>query len=69
MTAMDVVFTLKPEDELTDEQISEVEAARNMPPVEDEDCPELDPQRTPELWAKALEALAERNRRMAQHMA
>ena len=66
---MDVYFNLKPDDELTREQIIEIEAARDLPYVEDEDNPELDPQKTPELWNKAMEALAERNRRMAQRMA
>ena len=28
-----------------------------------------DPRKNPELWAKALDALAERNRRMAKRMA
>ena len=66
---VEVVFTLRAEDELTKEQIKEIEAARDMPCVEDEDNPALDPQKTPELWNKAMEALAERNRRMAQRMA
>ena len=66
---MDVRFTLRPEDELTEEQIREIEASRDMAYVEDEDSPLLDPQKTPELWAKALEALGDRNRRMAQRMA
>ena len=66
---MDVFFTLKPEDELTEAQIREIEAAGRLPFAEDDDNPTLDPQKTPELWAKALEALADRNRRMAQRMA
>ena len=67
--AVDVRFTLKPEDELTDEQIREIEASREMPFVQDEDSPLLDPDTTPELWANALKALGDRNRRMAQRMA
>lgn len=35
----------------------------------DEDCPEIDPQKTPELWAKMMDALARRNCKMAQRMA
>lgn len=66
---MDLRFTLRPEDELTKEQIEEIEASRYMAYVEDEDSPLIDPEKTPELWAKALEALADRNRRMAQRMA
>lgn len=57
------------EKELTEEQLREIETARNMPYVEDEDCPEVDPQRTPELWSEMMKALAERNRRMAERMA
>lgn len=66
---MDIEFSLKPGDELTEEQIKEIEASRAYEYVEDEDSPLIDPEKTPELWAKALEALADRNRRMAQRMA
>jgi hypothetical protein len=55
--------------ELSEEQIREIEAACNLPCVEDEDCPQIDPQRTPELWEEMMKALAERNRKMAQRMA
>lgn len=54
---------------LTEEQIREIENAANYPYVEDADSPEVDPQKNPELWKKALDALAERNRRMAKRMA
>ena len=37
--------------------------------AEDEDCPEIDPQKTPELWADMMDVLAKRNRKMAQRMA
>ena len=53
----------------TEDQVREIEASRELPFVEDEDSPEIDPQKNPELWAKALEALAERNRMMAKNMA
>ena len=66
---MDIKFTLKPEDELTEEQIKEIEASRGFEYVEDEDSPLIDPEKSPELWARALEALGDRNRRMAQRMA
>ena len=51
------------------DQVREIEVSRQFPFVEDEDSPEVDPQKNPELWAKALEALASRNRRMAKRMA
>ena len=54
---------------LTEAQVKQIEAAANLPYVEDEDCPELNPEKTPELWAEMLKALAERNRRMAERMA
>ena len=57
------------ERELTEAQIKEIEAARDLPYVEDEDNPELDPQKTPELWAEMMKALATRNQRMAERMA
>ena len=53
----------------TEDQVRVIEASREFPFVEDEDSPEIDPQKNPELWAKALEALAERNRMMAKNMA
>ncbi|MBQ8964458.1 MAG: hypothetical protein IJ089_11840 [Clostridia bacterium] len=55
--------------QLTEEQIREIEASSLRPCVEDDDCPELDPEKTPELWAEMMKALAERNRKMAQRMA
>ena len=35
----------------------------------DGDFPEIDPQKTPELWAEMMDALARHNRKMAQRMA
>ena len=55
--------------QLSKEQIKEIEASSQMPIVEDEDCPEIDPQKTPELWTEMMDALAKRNRKMAQRMA
>ena len=55
--------------ELTQAQLQEIESAQKLPYVEDEDCPGLDPQKTPELWAEMLKSLAERNRTMARRMA
>lgn len=60
---------IKLERELTEAQIDEIRTACDLPYVEDEDNPELDPQKTPELWAEMMNALAERNRRMAERMA
>ena len=54
---------------LTEAQINEIKAASDLPYVEDEDCPMLDPQKTPELWTDMMNALAERNCRMAERMA
>lgn len=55
--------------DLSEAQIREIEDASHLPYVEDEDSPMLDPQKTPELWAEMMNALAERNRRMAERMA
>lgn len=66
---MDIRFMIKADATPTEDQVREIEASRELPFVEDEDSPEIDPQKNPELWAKALEALAERNRRMAKRMA
>jgi len=66
---MDIRFTLNENAALTEDQIKEIENSANYPYVEDVDSPEVDPQKNPELWKKALESLAERNRRMAKRMA
>ena len=66
---MDIRFSPNEGAALTEEQIREIENAANYPYVEDADSPEVDPQKNPELWKKALDALAERNRRMARRMA
>ena len=60
---------IKLERDLNEAQIEEIRAARDLPYVEDEDNPQLDPETTPELWAELMNALAERNRRMAERMA
>ena len=57
---MDIRFTLNQDGELTPAQIAEIEASRGLPFVEDEDSPEIDPEKNPELWAKALEAQSEK---------
>ena len=54
---------------LSEAQIREIETVALLPIVDDEDCPEIDPEKTPELWAEMMEALAKRNREMAQRMA
>lgn len=66
---MEIRFTLNADAKPTPAQIAEIEASRDYPFVEDEDSPEVDPEKNPELWAKALEALAKRNRKMAKEMA
>jgi hypothetical protein len=66
---VDIRFMIKADAIPTEDQVREIEASREFPVVEDEDSPEIDPQKNPELWAKALEALAERNRMMAKNMA
>ena len=66
---MEIHFTLNADAQPTEEQIRQIEAAQDLPYVEDEDSPEVDPQKNPELWASALEALARRNRQMAKRMA
>jgi len=54
---------------LSEAQIREIETVALLPIVDDEDCPEIDPEKTPELWAEMMEALAKRNREMARRMA
>lgn len=54
---------------LSEAQIMEIETAALLPIVEDEDCPEIDPEKTRELWAEMMEALAKRSREMARPVA
>ena len=64
----DVHFTLRLDTPLTDEEIAMIEAARELPPVEDEDNPEIDPVATPEQYAALMRAVAERNRRVIEKL-
>lgn len=61
----DVKYRLKQGQKLTEEQVKEIEAARDIPIVFDEDSPEIDPEKTPELFASMMKAVAERNQRIA----
>lgn len=62
---MEIRFQLKEDAKLTEDQIREIEQARNYPYIEDEDSPEVDPDKTPDLYEGFLNSLAERNRRIA----
>ena len=64
----DVHYTYKRGTPLTPEQIAMIEAARELPPVEDEDNPEIDPVKTPERYAALMRAVADRNRRVVEAM-
>ena len=61
----DVHFTLTQGTELTAEEIAMIEAARNLPVEYDEDNPEIDPVATPRQYAALMQAVANRNRRVA----
>ncbi|MBQ3374743.1 MAG: hypothetical protein IJG40_16590 [Oscillospiraceae bacterium] len=52
--------------ELTPEQIERIEASRNFEDEYDEDCPEIDPVKTPELYQALVKATGERNRRISK---
>ena len=65
----EVRFILQRDSKPTPEQIAMIEAARNLPPVYDEDNPPIDPVETPEQYAALLQAVAERNRRVAAKLA
>ena len=61
----EVRFILQRDSKPTPEQIAMIEAARNLPPVYDEDNPPIDPIDTPEQYAALMRAVGERNRRIA----
>lgn len=58
-------YKLRSDQELTDEQIAEIEAASKRPIVYDDDCPRIDPEDTPERYQALLKAVEDRNRRIA----
>ncbi len=62
----DVFYDPVPRAELSQEEIAMIEAAQKLPYMEDEENPEIDPVKTPELYAAAKRAVAERNRRIAK---
>lgn len=64
----DVYYELEPGTKLTPEEIAMLDAAREREPVFDEENPEIDPVKTPKLYAAAMNAVAERNRRIAARM-
>lgn len=61
----EVKYRLKRGQQLTEEQIREVEAARDIPISFDDDSPEIDPVKTPQLYSAMMNAVGERNRRIA----
>jgi hypothetical protein len=65
---MEIRYQLKEEAQLTEEQIREIEAARNHTYIEDEDSPEIDPEKNPDLYEGFLKSLGERNRRLAKQI-
>ena len=42
--------------QLSQAQIREIEAAALLPIAADADCPEIDPKKTPALWADMMQA-------------
>ena len=61
-----VHYTLKKGTQLTEEEISMIRAARNLPDEPDEDNPEIDPVETPKQYEALMKAVAERNQRIAR---
>lgn len=64
----DIFYTRKAGTPLTEAEIAMVEAARQFEDEYDEDNPEIDPEKTPELYAAMMSAVAERNRRVSRKL-
>ena len=62
-------FVLDRDSEITAGEIAALETAESMPVVPDDEDPEIDPVRTPELYATLMAAVGERNRRVSRHCA
>ena len=65
----DVTYVLKRGTQLAEEEIAMIEAASMMPEEYDEDNPEIDPVKTPELYKSLIKAVGERNRRISKRRA
>jgi hypothetical protein len=66
--SMEIRYDLKEGARLSEEQIKEIESARNCPYTPDEDSPEIDPEKNPELYEGFLKSLGERNRKLARQV-
>lgn len=64
----DIYYTRKAGTPLTEAEIAMVEAARQFEDEYDEDNPEIDPEKTPELYTAMMSAVAERNRRVSRKL-
>ena len=65
----EVRYIYKRGSKITPEEIAMIEAASVMPAEYDEDSPEIDPIKTPELYAALVRAVAERNQRISKRQA
>lgn len=62
-------YVLKHGTAITPEEIAMIEAASAMSTEYDEDNPEIDPIKTPELYAALVQAVAVRNQRISKRRA
>ena len=60
----DIRYTIKVGQKPTEEQIREIEEAKNYSITFDEDCPEVSEENGPEMYAAMMKAVVERNRRL-----
>lgn len=65
----EIRYTLKAGQMPTEDQINEVIEASKSPIVADDDCPLVDPEKTPKRYAAMMKAVAERNRRISEKLA
>ena len=65
----DVFFELTRGSQLSSEEIAMIDAACEMPNEYDEDNPEIDPIKTPDLYAALVQAVSERNQRISRRRA
>ena len=68
MTIMEkeVHYVLKRNTPISPEEIAMIDAASGIPADNDEENPEIDPVKTPELYAALVQSVAERNRRISK---
>ena len=61
----EVYYNVTKDQKTTNDQLKMIAEAAKLPIVYDDDCPEISPEKTPELYQALVDAVKERNRRLS----